>query len=390
MRLHAKHREETNRMKQFGAFIKKEFYHIFRDKRTMLILLIMPIILIILFGYAITTEIRRVSIGVLDESKTAMSTQIIDCLDASSYFELYESVDNKADLDRLFQQNRIRLALVFPADYGSKSNPDGAIQLLADASDPNEATQLIAYATAIINQWTLTNRLPKPRLETGQSTALYGTPQGIQPVVHLLYNPQMIGAYNFVPGVMGLILILICALMASVGIVREKETGTMEVLLVSPIKPIYIILAKVTPYLVLSFINIATILALSYFLLDVPIAGSLMLLILLSVLYALVSLCLGILISTIADTQQAAMLLSAMVLMLPVILLSGMMFPIENMPKILQWLSNIVPAKWYIIAVKDIMIKGVGFVQVQKEFLILSIMTIVLVVISLKRFKIRL
>lgn len=210
------------------------------------------------------------------------------------------------------------------------------------------------------------------------------------PVISLLYNPQLRGAYNFVPGVMGLILILICAMMTSVGIVKEKEIGTMEVLLVSPLKPVYIILAKATPYLLLSLVNIATILALSYFLLDVPINGSLLLLVGVSVLYALVALCLGLLISTIADTQQAAMLISAVVLMLPVILLSGMVFPIENMPEILQAISNIVPAKWYIIAVKDIMIKGLGLGSVLQEIGILSLMVVVLIGLSVKRFKIRL
>ena len=184
----------------------------------------------------------------------------------------------------------------------------------------------------------------------------------------------MKGAYNFVPGVMGLILILICAMMTSIGIVKEKEMGTMEVLLVSPLKPIYIILAKAIPYLLLSMVNIATILLLSYFLLDVPIKGSLLLLVSVSILYAIVSLCLGLLISTVADTQQAAMLISGIALMLPIMLLSGMMFPIENMPDILQWFSHIVPAKWYIM----------------KEIGILSFMAVVLVFLSVKRFKIRL
>lgn len=200
----------------------------------------------------------------------------------------------------------------------------------------------------------------------------------------------MKGAYNFVPGVMGLILILICAMMTSIGIVKEKEMGTMEVLLVSPLKPIYIILAKAIPYLLLSMVNIATILLLSYFLLDVPIKGSLLLLVSVSILYAIVSLCLGLLISTVADTQQAAMLISGIALMLPIMLLSGMMFPIENMPDILQWFSHIVPAKWYIIAVKDVMIKGLPAVSILKEIGILSLMAVVLVFLSVKRFKIRL
>lgn len=364
-------------MKQFLSFIRKEFYHIFRDLRSMLILLVMPIVLIILFGYAITTEIKCVPIAVYDQSRDEVTQKIIDHLDASEYFDLYQQIDNNEEAQSLFKQGKVKLVVVFPPQYAS--TPDASVQVLADATDPNEATQLTAYATAIIASARAEMHWQQP---SGQA--------GIVPVVHLLYNPLMKGAYNFVPGVMGLILILICALMTSVGIVKEKEMGTMEVLLVSPMKPIYIILAKAVPYLLLSMVNVATILCLSYFLLKVPIAGSLFLLVTISILYALVSLCLGLLISTIVDTQQAAMLISAMVLMLPVILLSGMMFPIENMPDILQWVSNIVPAKWYIIAVKDVMIKGLGADAILKEIGVLSLMAVVLVILSVKRFKTRL
>lgn len=357
-------------MKQFVSFIRKEFLHIIRDKRTMMILLLMPVILIILFGYAITTEIKRAPIAILDQSRDEVSQKIISHLDASEYFDLYKMIDSEKEGQTLFRQGKVRLVVIFPSNFAS--SPDASIQILADATDPNEATQLSAYATAIIGQ----DQLPAGK--------------AITPVVHLLYNPLMKGAYNFVPGVMGLILILICAMMTSVGIVKEKEIGTMEVLLVSPMKPIYIILAKATPYLLLSLVNIATILALSYFLLDVPINGNLLLLVSVSVLYALVALCLGLLISTIADTQQAAMLISAVVLMLPVILLSGMVFPIENMPEVLQIVSNIVPAKWYIIAVKDIMIKGLSLGSVLPEIGILAGMALFLVALSVKRFKIRL
>lgn len=377
---HVKQREENRKMKQFLSFVRKEFLHIFRDVRTMMILLGIPIILIILFGYAITTEIRSVPVAVLDQSRDEITSKLTDRIDASEYFDLYKIIDSEKEAQQLFRQGKVKLVVVFPADYSSSS--DAAVQLLADATDPNEATQLTAYATAIISQW------KSESLTAGKSSTVY--PAGISSVVHLLYNPLMKGAYNFVPGVMGLILILICAMMTSVGIVKEKEMGTMEVLLVSPMKPIYIILAKATPYLLLSMVNIATILALSYFLLGVPIAGSLTLLVFVSVLYALVSLCLGLLISTVADTQKAAMLISAMVLMLPVILLSGMVFPIENMPSILQWISHIVPAKWYIIAVKDVMIKGLGTAAVMKEICILGVMVVALVALSVKRFKIRL
>ncbi len=375
---------EVNSMKQFLSFIRKEFYHIFRDKRTMMILLAMPIILIILFGYAITTEIKSVPIAIFDQSRDEVSRKITEHLGASEYFNLYKMIDSEEEAQSLFKQGKVKLAIIFPVQYAS--TPDASVQLLADATDPNEATQLTSYATAVIAsaKAEIQGKLLQPSGGGGLSQA------GIVPVVHLLYNPMMKGAYNFVPGVMGLILILICALMTSVGIVKEKEMGTMEILLVSPMKPIYIILAKAAPYLLLSIVNIATILCLSYFLLEVPIAGSLTLLFSISILYALVSLCLGLLISTIADTQQAAMLISAMVLMLPVILLSGMVFPIENMPDILQWLSNIVPAKWYIIAVKDVMIKGLGAGAIMKETGILLLMAVLLVILSVKRFKTRL
>ena len=349
-------------MKQFISFVRKEFYHIFRDARTTMILLLMPVILIILFGYAITTEIKRVPIAIFDQSRDELTLKMADRLNASEYFELYTTVDSYEDAEALFRQGKVHVIVVFPPGYASTA--DAQVQVLADATDPNIAEQL-----------------------KGES-AVEG--KAVTPVTSLLYNPQMKGAYNFVPGVMGLILILICAMMTSIGIVKEKEMGTMEVLLVSPLKPIYIILAKAIPYLLLSMVNIATILLLSYFLLDVPIKGSLLLLVSVSILYAIVSLCLGLLISTVADTQQAAMLISGIALMLPIMLLSGMMFPIENMPDILQWFSHIVPAKWYIIAVKDVMIKGLPAVSILKEIGILSFMAGVLVFLSVKRFKIRL
>lgn len=358
-------------MKQFISFVRKEFYHIFRDVRTMMILLVMPIVLIILFGYAITTEIKSAPIAILDESRDEVTQKLADRLDASEYFNLYRMATSYDDAQMLFRQGKVRLVIVFPPRFAASK--DASLQILADATDPNEATQLTAYATAIVS--------------SGRAEAAAG---GITPIVHLLYNPLMKGAYNFVPGVMGLILILICAMMTSVGIVKEKEMGTMEVLLVSPLKPVYIILAKAVPYLLVSMVNIATILLLSRFLLDVPVKGSILLLVSLSVLYAIVSLCLGLLISTMADTQQAAMLISGMALMLPVMLLSGMMFPIENMPSVLQFISNIVPAKWYISGVKDVMIKGLGIEAVLKDIGILLLMAVVLVGLSVKRFKTRL
>ncbi|MBQ7822974.1 MAG: ABC transporter permease [Bacteroidaceae bacterium] len=364
-------------MKQFLSFVRKEFYHIFRDKRTMMILLLMPIILIILFGYAITTEVKQVQIAIYDQSRTPLTERIIERLEANEYFSLYKMVNSEVEVQDLFRKGKVKLVVVFPAQY--KGLSDEYVQIQTDATDPNEAQQLAGYATSII----------RSELQSSQVQIKEISSPVVVPVVHLLYNPLMKGAYNFVPGVMGLILLLICALMTSVGIVKEKETGTMEILLVSPMKPIFIVIAKMVPYLLLSFINVITILLLSRFLLQVPINGSVTLLIAISVLYSLVSLSLGLLISTVTNTQQAAMLISAVVLMLPVVLLSGMVFPIGNMPDVLQWLSNIVPAKWYIAAVRDVMIKGLGVEAVALDITVLAVMVIFLTTVSVKRFKVR-
>lgn len=350
-------------MKQLQSFIIKEFYHILRDSRTLMILLIMPVVQIMLFGYAITTDIKSTPTAVLDHSFNVETSRMIEQLQASEYFELCEEeVGSIDDVHVLFRQGKIRMAVIV--------SPTSEVQLLADATNPNEATSLVQYAAAIINS------------------------SGFQPLagvnVQLLYNPQLKGSYNFVPGIMGLLLILICAMMTSVGIVREKETGTLEVLLVSPMNPFYIVLAKATPYLIISLVNIGTILFLSKYLLGVPMMGSVVLVVCLALLYALVALCLGLLISTMVATQQAAMLISGIVLMLPVIMLSGMIFPIENMPWLLRVLANIVPAKWFITAVKDVMIKGLTAREIWQELSILTGMVVGLAAFSVKRFKIRL
>lgn len=349
-------------MRIFLKFIEKEFFHILRDKRTMMIMLVMPIVLVVLFGYAITNEVKSARFGVVDFTRSDESRRAVEQLLASDYFELLSYYENQALADGAMRRGDIELIVLMQ---------DNRVQLLTNATDPNLAVQLSGYASQIV------------------SPSNFSDTQ-IIPVTHLLYNPQMKGAYNFVPGVMGLILILICAMMTSVGIVKEKEQGTMEVLLVSPLKPIYIIIAKALPYLVISLVNIATILTLATYLLEVPILGGVWVVLFVSVIYSLVALCLGLLVSTIVDSGQAAMLFCAVVLMLPVILLSGMIFPIENMPRPLQIISNIVPAKWYITALRKSMIMGLGFGDVLREIAILVSMMLAIIAMSVKRFKIRL
>ena len=361
-------------MKQFWAFIKIEFFHIFRDRRTMLILLGMPVLQIILFGFAITTELNHSRVAVLDPSKDAVTTRITERIDENRYFSVVKDLSSASDIETVFRHDEADIVVAFTPDFDANlSTGEAGIQLVVDATDPNTGNMMAGYVQGIVGQ----------ALQSGtQSSPIVQT--------HLLFNPQMKSAYNFVPGVMGLILMLICAMMTSISIVREKETGTMEVLLVSPIRPIFIILAKAVPYLVLSCVNLATILLLSVYVLHVPVEGSLWTLSFLSLLLIAVALSLGLLISCVVQNQVAAMIVSGMGLMMPVMLLSGMIFPIESMPAVLQWISNIIPARWYIQAVKKVMIEGLGMAAVWHEALILSGMAALLIGLSLKKFKERL
>ena len=361
-------------MKQFWAFIKIEFFHIFRDRRTMLILLGMPVLQIILFGFAITTELNHSRVAVLDPSKDAVTTRITERIDENRYFSVVKELSSASDIETVFRHDEADIVVAFTPDFDANlSTGEAGIQLVVDATDPNTGNMMAGYVQGIVGQ----------ALQSGtQSSPIVQT--------HLLFNPQMKSAYNFGPGVMGLILMLICAMMTSISIVREKETGTMEVLLVSPIRPIFIILAKAVPYLVLSCVNLATILLLSVYVLHVPVEGSLWTLSFLSLLLIAVALSLGLLISCVVQNQVAAMIVSGMGLMMPVMLLSGMIFPIESMPAVLQWISNIIPARWYIQAVKKVMIEGLGMAAVWHEALILSGMAALLIGLSLKKFKERL
>lgn len=367
-------------MKQFRSFVRKEYYHIFRDKRTMLILLAMPIVQILLFGFAITTEVRNVKVAVFDPSKDASTQLIKERIQASEYFTIAEELTSPDQINDVFKYGKINLVIVFSENFADNllRQAEAKVQLIADGTDPNQASTLTGYASGILGSY------------QQELMEQYKVPFQIVPEIKMLYNPQSKSAYNFVPGVMGLILMLICAMMTSIAIVREKETGTMEILLSSPMKPIYIILAKAVPYFTLSIINLVTILVLSVYVLGVPIAGSLFWLTLISLLFIFVALALGLFISTLVNTQMAAMLASGMGLMMPIMLLSGMMFPIESMPAILQWISTIVPARWYIEAVKKIMIQGVEVQFVVKELLIIGGMAVGLVILALSKFKTRL
>ncbi|HUM47187.1 MAG TPA: ABC transporter permease [Chitinophagales bacterium] len=367
-------------MKQFFFFVKKEFYHVWRDKSTLVILFGMPLMQILIFGFALTNEVKNSRIAVLDNAKDETTQAIIHEIEASRYFEIEREIKSGPDLEPAFQQGKIKMAVVFPAGFQDQllHSHSATIQLIADATDPNVANTLVNYASAIIMTY-------QKRLGNGQEI-----PNTINTEMRMLYNPQLKGSYNFVPGVMAMVLMLVCAMMTSISIVREKEMGTMEVILVSPIIPIRVVFAKMVPYFLLSMVNIGSILLLSVFVLDVPIQGNLLLLVAECLLFTITVLSLGLLISTVSHSQQVAMLISLMGLFLPTIMFSGFMFPVENMPIPLQVISNIVPAKWFYYIVKNVMIKGLGFSYVWKETLILTGMIVFFVLLALRNFKTRL
>ena len=359
-------------MKEFWSFIIKETQHIMRDRRTMMILFGMPIILMLIFGFAISTDVRNVRTVVVMSQIDHQTQRMINALDESEYFKVLYKVHTPAEAEQLIRNQKADMGIVFSTDFASKH---GGIQLITDGTDPNMAQQYNNYASQIMG----TQLMNVMQRKASSAIAL-----------KMLYNPQMKSSYNFVPGIMGILLMLICAMMTSISIVREKERGTMEVLLVSPVRPFLIILAKAVPYLVLAFVVLLAILLMSRYVLFVPIAGSLWLILLVSTIYIFMALSLGLLISTIAKTQMAALLMSAVMLLMPCTMLSGMMFPIESMPHVLQWVAALIPPRYYISAMRKLLIMGVSFRYVLPEIITLLGMTTLFLTVALLKFNKRL
>lgn len=367
-------------MKRFIGFLTKEFYHIFRDKRTMFILFGMPIAQILLFGFAITNEINNVDIAILNLSKDTETQKIINKINGSNYFKIEQEISNENEIENVFKKGKVKAVLVFENHFINqlKTQNQAKVQVITDATDPNIANTISNYVQAILLNYT--NEINRNNKSTYQ----------IRTQTQLYYNPELKSVFTFVPGVMTIILMLVSAMMTSISITREKELGTMEILLVSPLKPFQVIFGKVFPYIFLSIINATFILLLGFFVFKMPIEGSLFLLAFESILFIVSALSLGILISTISNTQQTAMMISLFGLMLPVIILSGFIFPISSMPLPMQIISNIIPAKWFIIIIKAIMLKGASLAIIWKETLILIGMTALFIGLSIKNYKIRL
>jgi len=367
-------------MNRFLAFVKKEFHHILRDWRTLIILIGMPTAQILLFGFAITNEINNARIAILDHANDEITTILKNKILASDYFKIEAYLEHQGQVEEIFRSGRVKEVIIFEDRFGEKlvKESKASIQVLLDAADPNTATLLLNYTRAIVADYQaeLNNRSTLPlQVVTEQK---------------MLYNPELKGVYLFVPGLIAVILMLVSAMMTSISITKEKEKGTMEILLATPMAPAQIIIAKVVPYLLLSFINAVIVLLLGYFVFGVPVYGSLTLLALESILFIITALTLGIFISTKTSSQQVALMISLMALMLPTILLSGFIFPIDNMPWVLRTISNFVPAKWFVIIIKGILLKGSGIDMLWKETLILIGFILFFIVLSVKNYKVRL
>ena len=367
-------------MKQLIAFIRKEFYHVFRDRRTLLILFGIPIAQIILFGQALSSEVKNIGIAVLDEANNTYSQQITHRLQASPYFKLKDPLFRYDQVEDQFKRGTIKAALIFPPDFGKDLyTPSGTpLQLITDGSDPNTSKTVQNYFSAMVASY---------QQELNPAVQM---PYQITVENRMLYNEEQNGSMNFVPGVIALIFMIVSTALTSVAVVREKELGTMEILLVSPFNPLKILIAKAVPYLILSLINFTVILLLSVYMLDVPIRGNLLLLYAESTLFIIICLSLGLLISTVTASQQTAMLIAMMGMMLPTAFFTGFMFPIENMPLIFQGISKVFPSSYYYSIVKKVMLKGLDFSYIWKETLILIAMAVVFLSLAMKKFKIRL
>lgn len=366
----------------FLGFVRKEALHVLRDRRTLLVLFGLPLVEMILFGYALRNEVENAPVAIVDTAGTPLSREVIAALEASPSFAIVGIAPSSTAAEAWLRDASVRLVVVLDQRLGELRLGDEArYQLLVDGSDPNTARTTVAYATAVIES-TLARSV-------AAAAGGRGLPR-VEPEIHMAFNPGLDSAYLFIPGLMALVLTLVSALMTSVTIAREKELGTMEVLLASPLRPLQIVAGKVVPYFVLSIANVALILILSRFAFEVPVRGSLTLLIVECLLFTVCALSLGVLVSAKATTQQAATTASMSSLMFPTIMLSGFIFPLASLPVVLQWLSVVVPARWFVEIVRGIMLKGLGLDELWQPTLVLVAMTVVVLSLSLRSFRLRL
>jgi ABC-2 type transport system permease protein len=366
-------------MSALRGLLRKEIYHILRDRRTLAVIILLPVVQVILFGYAIRTDVDHVRLAIVDPTPDAATIALRARFEGGGVFETVALTRHTSDLEQLFQRGTVQQALVFEpgfADRLGRGLPAGVL-LISDATEPNTGSAIQSYASAVIQAY---------------ESELQARTTGVRivPEFRLRFNPTRESSNLFVPGLMAMVLTIISALMTAISLTREKETGTMEALLVSPLHPQQIIIGKVTPYLGIGFVSVLAVIIEARLIFGVPLRGSLLLLLAEGLLFILVSLSLGMLISSHTSSQRVAMMGALIGTMLPTLMLSGFVFPIESMPTVLQWVSNIVPAKWFVLIARSIMLKGVGLSYVWRETLILLAMATVLLALSTRSFRVRL
>ncbi|HHU46391.1 MAG TPA: ABC transporter permease [Bacteroidales bacterium] len=362
-------------MRELLMILRKEFIHIWRDRITLLLVLALPIVLVLFFGFTISTEIKNAKISVLDLSNDSKSKILLNKIAASNYFQIVSYPNSESEIDFDFKNKNIKLAIIIPSNFENKLEVEkkATIQVISDVSDINVASVLNSYFRVIINDFLNENYVTNSEAAT------------FEVITQMLYNPEMKSVYMFVPGIIALIMIIVTALMTSITLAREKETGSMRMLLITPVKKVYIIIGKIIPYMLLSFICTLLIIIISVWVFNMPVEGNLAFLLFLCFVFMLTSASFGMIISALVRTQLDAMMVTMMGLFLPTVLLSGFLFPLDNMPQLFQALAHFFPAKWFIIAIKDVMIKGSGFMEIWKYLLILFIMACILITISLIR-----
>jgi ABC-2 type transport system permease protein len=356
-------------MRPFLGFVRKETLHLLRDRQTLAILLLFPVVQVLIFGFAVRTDVQDIAIAIVDPTPDVATIELRERIAASDRFHIVTVAPSTRDVDRQFRQVSIRQALVLPRDVERRLGRGDSlpVQLLTDGSDPNTGGIMQGYATAIVQRW------------YGDAVAARGGEDGglrIEAAVRMRYNPTLESAHLFVPGLVAFVLTIVSALMTAISITREKETGTMEMLLVSPIRPPAIVAGKVMPYIGLGFLSVLLVLLAARTVFGVPLRGSLALLLAESGLYIVTALGLGIVISTKAPNQRTAMIAALAGLLLPTLVLSGFIFPLDSLPRPLQWLSFVVPARWFLAIVRGIMLKGAGLATLWQETLILVGMTL--------------
>jgi len=360
-----------------AAFVAKELRHILRDRQTLTILLLMPLVQVVLFGYALRSDVRDIRLAIVDPTPDYATLALRSRFIGSQRFRLVALGPTMSSVEPLFRQGKADVAVAFSPDFAARLQSGEPAQLLiaVDASDPNTGTTMQTYARAVIATY---------EAELGSPG---GHPVRIASETRMRFNPTLESVNLFVPGLIALVLTLVSALMTAISLSREKERGTLEILLVSPLRPWQIILGKVLPYLGLAFANVLTALLAAWLIFHVPFRGNVALLLAESILYSMVSLAIGVLVAANTASQRVAMLIALLATMLPSTLLSGMIFPIASMPRVLQVLSNIVPARWFIVVARGIMLKGIGLEYLWRESLVLVLMTMFFMALAVKSFK---